>query len=69
MASQRVRHDSVAEHTAHAWILCHAKLAHKTNYRLRLKKIGTSLVAQCLRIHAPNAGDMGSIPGHMPWSN
>ena len=24
---------------------------------------GTSLVAQQLRLHAPNAGDMGSNPG------
>ena len=32
---------------------------------------GTSLVAQELRLHAPNAGELGSIPGqgtrsHMP---
>ena len=24
---------------------------------------GTSLVIQCLRLHAPNAGGLGSIPG------
>ena len=24
---------------------------------------GTSLVAQWLRLHTPNAGDLGSIPG------
>ena len=33
---------------------------------------GTSLVVQWLRIHLPNAGDTGSIPGlgrsHMPQS-
>ena len=34
-------------------------------------RIGTSLVVQWLRFHAPNAGGLGSIPGqgvrsHMP---
>ena len=27
IGSQKVRHDSVADHTAHTWILCHVKLA------------------------------------------
>ena len=37
------------------------------------KMNGTSLVAQWLRLHAPEAGDMGSIPGqgtkipHAAW--
>ena len=30
----------------------------------KLKKaVGTSLVAQWIRLHAPNAGGLGSIPG------
>ena len=29
-------------------------------------KWGTSLVVQWLRLHAPNAGSPGSIPGQIP---
>ena len=40
---------------------------------IKLAKIGTSLVAQWIRLHAPNAGGPDLIPGlgrsHMPWSN
>ena len=37
----------------------------KTLNKLRIKGhyIGTSLVVQWLRLHTPNAGDPGSIPG------
>ena len=30
---------------------------------------GTSLVVQCLRLHAPNAGGLGLIPGQGPRSH
>ena len=43
------------------------------NNQLKKKQLtlGTSLVVQWLRLHAPNAGGLGSIPGqgtgsHMP---
>ena len=32
-------------------------------YVLREDNLETSLVVQWLRLHAPNAGDLGSIPG------
>ena len=36
----------------------------KSSWNLHLKnKIGTSLVVQWVRLHAPNAGGLGSIPG------
>ena len=31
--------------------------------RVRRRTVGTSLVAQWFRLHAPNAGGTGSIPG------
>ena len=34
----------------------------------RMSKGGTSLVVQWLRLHPPNVGDMGSIPGSIQFS-
>ena len=34
-----------------------------TNIKIKETRIGTSLVVQRLRLHAPNAGGLGSIPG------
>ena len=33
-------------------------------YTLNMCRSGTSLVVQGLRLSAPNAGGLGSIPGH-----
>ena len=40
------------------WMMAHRHLKFIFN-----NKIGTSLAVQWLRLNAPTAGDMGSIPG------
>ena len=39
------------------WIFGQEKIS------LRFLRLGTSLVVQWVRLHAPNAGGLGSIPG------
>ena len=39
------------------------------NLLIKMNKLGTSLVVQWLRLHTPNVGDPGSIPGQGTSSN
>jgi len=46
-------------------------MAYERNREVKIDSMGTSLVVQCLRLHAPNARGPGSILGqgtrsHMP---
>ena len=44
--------------------MCEVTLVNCTSYSLlEGGNLRTSLVVQCLRLHAPNAGDPSSIPG------
>ena len=50
---------------------CQCAVGEKTSHQKQRQKMGTSLVAQWLRLCAPGAGGMGLIPGqgtrsHMP---
>ena len=38
-------------------------IAYERNREVKTDSMGTSLVVQCLRLHAPNARGPGSIPG------
>ena len=44
----------------HKWIVMNKQ---GRNGRLKMAILGTSLVVQWLRFHAPNTGGRGSIPG------
>ena len=64
--------ETIAEDQTQELILSEAELWKNLNSCLVKNLIsGTSLVVQWLRLHAPNAGGQGSIPGqgtraHMP---
>ena len=51
-------------HTVHLPISAVIRvLLFPTSYMYRINKQGTSLAVQWLRVHAHNAGAVGSIPG------
>ena len=66
LEKQRLIHSATKQTFIHFGLcakLCCAETTNRETYPQGVHSLGTSLVVQWLRVHAPSAGCLGSIPG------